>query len=92
MLNFQRMAGWNEMREFVRGLVNEKRESFLVDGARYGSRTRLTGLGSPCTTDVLISQTKNFWREMQARLAEEREPRAGLEPATHALRMRCSTN
>ena len=45
MLNFQRMAGWNEMREFVRGLVNEKRESFLVDGARYGSRTRLTGLG-----------------------------------------------
>ncbi len=77
MQNFQRMAGWDEMREFVRGLGNEKRESFLVDGARYGSRTRLTGLGSPCTTDVLISQTKNFWREMQARLAEEKRATSG---------------
>ena len=45
--------------------------------AEYGSRTRLTGLGSPCTTDVLIPQM---------------EPIPGLEPGTYALRMRCSTN
>ena len=77
MQNFQRMAGWNEMREFVRGLAMRNESLFFVDGARYGSRTRLTGLGSPCTTDVLISQTKNFWREMQARLAKEKRATSG---------------
>ena len=47
--------------------------------AEYGNRTRLPGLGSPCTTDVLIPQDKE-------------EPIPGLEPGTYALRMRCSTN
>ena len=73
MLNFQRMAGWDEMREFVRGLGNEKREPFLVDGARYGSRTRLTGLGSPCTTDVLISQTKKLLEGDASTACERKE-------------------
>ena len=39
---------------------SEKRCKWLIINtwARYGSRTRLTGLGSPCTTDVLISRRK----------------------------------
>ena len=52
--------------------------------AGYGNRTRLPGLGSPCTTDVLIPQMK--------KITLEKEPILGLEPRTYALRMRCSTN
>ena len=31
-----------------------KRNFLIIKGAEYGNRTRLPGLGSPCTTDVLI--------------------------------------
>ncbi len=53
--------------------------------AGYGNRTRLPGLGSPCTTDVLIPLMNKI-------LDFCFEPIPGLEPGTHALRMRCSTN
>ena len=33
--------------------------AFLFWGAEYGNRTRLPGLGSPCTTDVLIPRILN---------------------------------
>ena len=45
--------------------------------AEYGSRTRLSSLGSSRTTDVLIPLL---------------EPILGLEPRTYSLRMNCSTN
>nr|DAR27163.1 MAG TPA: hypothetical protein [Caudoviricetes sp.] len=51
--------------------------SYLRFRAEYGNRTRLSSLGSSCTTDVLIPH---------------KEPIPGLEPGTYALRMRCSTN
>lgn len=59
-----------------------KRNFLIIKGAEYGNRTRLPGLGSPCTTDVLIPLI----------LTPEMEPIPGLEPGTYALRMRCSTN
>ncbi len=31
----------------------------MVEGAEYGNRTRLPGLGSPCTTDVLIPRIES---------------------------------
>jgi hypothetical protein len=31
----------------------------MVKGAEYGNRTRLPGLGSPCTTDVLIPRIES---------------------------------
>ena len=55
--------------------------------AGYGNRTRLPGLGSPCTTDVLIPHKKKGEINVSPL-----EPIPGLEPGTHALRMRCSTN
>ena len=67
--------------------------------AEYGNRTRLPGLVSPCTTDVLIPHdpTQNYplikrCQDGFVLYSIELEPIPGLEPGTHALRMRCSTN
>ena len=59
---------------------------FLSLGAEYGNRTRLLGLGSRCTTDVLIPLIVFFFTEVTL------EPIPGLEPGTYSLRMNCSTN
>ena len=66
---------------------------FLRGGAINGTRTRDPRLGKP----MLYQLSYYRLEEKRARtevltLCGLREPIAGLEPATHALRMRCSTN
>ena len=67
----------------------------LFEGAEYGTRTRDPRLGKP----MLYQLSYYRLEENRARTVGVltlvrglREPIAGLEPATHALRMRCSTN
>ena len=68
---------------------------FLRRGAINGTRTRDPRLGKP----MLYQLSYYRLEENRARtvgvltlVCGLREPIAGLEPATHALRMRCSTN
>ena len=77
---------------------------FLYFERNTGLEPATLGLGSQCSTNWANSACEasllydSSWEEKEKSqnviswLCKESEPIAGLEPATHALRMRCSTN
>lgn len=42
--------------EQIAGVMDTRCDCLMPARAEYGNRTRLSGLGSPCTTDMLIPQ------------------------------------